>query len=130
MAAPDIDLPSEDDLGRISGKTTAFGDDEDKKNYNGESTDSIPKSSETTLDESSPIIYHYLTSDPATPSFNSNTSESLYRRTPTTTRPQEIPKSIRIVRKSKELYDMAVLYHYIDYGLHSWLICAGNTPND
>ena len=61
MAAPEMDLPSEDDLGRISRKSTTFGDDEDKKNYNDDSTDSIEKSSENTLDASSPIIYHYLT---------------------------------------------------------------------
>ncbi|KAE8449480.1 hypothetical protein EG329_008088 [Mollisiaceae sp. DMI_Dod_QoI] len=61
MAAPEIDLPSEDDLGRLSEKDVAFGG-EDRKQYNDSTSDSINQNrEENVLDEDSPIIYHYLT---------------------------------------------------------------------
>lgn len=60
MAVPEIDLPSKDELGRESEQTTTFEEDDEKKPYN---NDSISNSSSdpSSLDISSPIIYHYLT---------------------------------------------------------------------
>jgi multidrug resistance protein len=61
MAALAIDLPPEEDPGRASEQTTTFGDGDEKKT-NGD--DSIPASfspDPSTFDESSPIVYHYLT---------------------------------------------------------------------
>lgn len=70
MAAPEIDLPVDDDLGRISGRSTALGDYEDKKACDEDSTStSITRNSEeNVLDETSPIIYHYLTFETPLPS--------------------------------------------------------------
>jgi multidrug resistance protein len=66
MATSEIDLAVEDDLGHISRRSTTLSNDEEKKSnntYNDDSTsDSIAKpSEENVLDETSPIIYHYLT---------------------------------------------------------------------
>ena len=60
MAAPEIDLPLEDDLGCESEQTKAFGEDEEKKIYIDNSIANSLSSERSTLDGSSPIIYHYL----------------------------------------------------------------------
>ena len=60
MAAPEIDLPFEDDRGRQSEQTTAFGEDKEKEIYTDNSIPNSFSSEPSTLDESSPIIYHYL----------------------------------------------------------------------
>jgi hypothetical protein len=63
MAALETDLPSEDGLGRASEKTSTFSNPEVKIRYN---DDAIANSFTTSphgnaLDDSCPIIYHYLT---------------------------------------------------------------------
>jgi len=75
MAAPQIDLPSDDDLGRISENPTLFGNKEDSdgektRNYIEDSSSaSITKESASkVLEENSPISYHYLTFETALPS--------------------------------------------------------------
>ncbi|KAH6720778.1 MFS multidrug transporter-like protein [Leptodontidium sp. MPI-SDFR-AT-0119] len=76
MAAPEIDLPSDDDLGRISENPTLFGNKEDSsdeektRNYAEDSSSaSITKDlAPNILDENSPIIYHYLTFETILPS--------------------------------------------------------------
>jgi hypothetical protein len=71
MATPEIDLPSEDDLGRDSAKNSVFGGDEKKrKNSEDSSSDSTTKISENVPDEQSPIIYHYLTFETPLPSLS------------------------------------------------------------
>jgi hypothetical protein len=71
MASPEIDLPSEDGLGRDSEKNSIFGDDEKKRQYPEDSTsDSTTKTSENVPDEQSPIIYHYLTFETPLPSLS------------------------------------------------------------
>lgn len=82
MAAPEIDLPVDDDLGRISGRSTAFGDYEDKKANNEDSTSAsiTNNSEENVVDETSPIIYHYLTF--ATPLPSPSTTISAETSTP------------------------------------------------
>lgn len=61
MAAPEIDLPPEDRLGRGSEQTTNFGEDEEKKTYTDGSISNSFSSDPNALDQSSPIIHHYLT---------------------------------------------------------------------
>lgn len=62
MAASDIALPIDDNLGRSSEQTTAFEIGDDEKNvYNDDSISSLNSLSENVLDISSPIIYHYMT---------------------------------------------------------------------
>jgi multidrug resistance protein len=61
MAAPEIDLPLNDDLGRISEQATNFDlEDDEKKEYNDDSISTL-SSSENVLDETCPITFHYLT---------------------------------------------------------------------
>ncbi|CZS97607.1 related to MFS multidrug transporter [Rhynchosporium agropyri] len=74
MAAPEIDLLSDDDLGRNGRNTTIFGNKEDSdelknRNYTKDSSSaSITKdSTPNVLDKDSPIIYHYLTCDTVLP---------------------------------------------------------------
>ena len=80
MAAPQIDLPSDDDLGRISENPTLFGNKEDSdgektRNYIEDSSSaSITKESASkVLEENSPISYHYLTFETALPSPSTST---------------------------------------------------------
>ncbi|PVH88135.1 MFS multidrug transporter-like protein [Cadophora sp. DSE1049] len=74
MAAPEIDLPSDDDLGRISENPTLFGNKEDSdeektRHYIEDSSSaSITKDlAPNVLDETSPISYHYLTFETGLP---------------------------------------------------------------
>ncbi|CZT11617.1 hypothetical protein WAI453_004649 [Rhynchosporium graminicola] len=74
MAAPEIDLLSDDDLGRNGRNTTIFGNKEDSdelknRNYTKDSSSaSITKDpTPNVLDKDSPIIYHYLTCDTVLP---------------------------------------------------------------
>src|SRR3954471_12366151 len=60
MAVPEIDLPVEDDLGQISERTANFDiEDIEKKEFRDDSMSSV--NSDNVLDDSSPIIYHYMT---------------------------------------------------------------------
>jgi multidrug resistance protein len=75
MAAPKVDVPLVDDIGRISEQTTAIElEDDEKKGYREESIHNSTSSSENVLDESSPIIYHYLTFETPLPLPSSNSS--------------------------------------------------------
>jgi multidrug resistance protein len=60
MAVHEIEVPNEDDLEHTWGNSMASMEDEEKQNYNGCSIDSFSMSKKV-LDESSPILYHYLT---------------------------------------------------------------------
>ena len=76
MAAPAMDLPPEDDTGRASEQTTAFGDGDEEKSKFHRSSSPDP----STCDDSSPITYHYLTFETPLPhparKFPTNPSES------------------------------------------------------
>jgi multidrug resistance protein len=61
MAAPEIDLPSKEDLERESEQTTTSGEDEEKKTKNDDSISNSFSSHPNILEESTPITYHYLT---------------------------------------------------------------------
>lgn len=86
MAAPEIELLSNDDLGPFSEEDISLGG-EDKKWYNDSSiSDSInPNRQENVLDETSPIIYHYLTFETALPF----PSTSISTKSPSETPPPE-----------------------------------------
>jgi hypothetical protein len=85
MASPEIDLPSEDDLGRDSEKNSNFGADEKRQCPEDSTSDSTTKSSESVPDEQSPIIYHYLTFETQLPS----PSPLVSTRTPPLPRPPQ-----------------------------------------
>lgn len=84
MAAPEIDLPSDDDLGHTSDHPTLFGNkddsDEEKKPYLEDSTSTSINGPATNLDTSSPIVYHYFTFETDLPSpstlISANASET------------------------------------------------------
>jgi hypothetical protein len=62
MAAPEIDLASDNDFGRFSEVTTSDDDGTKANPRDGSTSDSIDEDPrEIVLDESSPIVYHYLT---------------------------------------------------------------------
>ncbi len=63
MAAPEIGLPNEDDLSRTSNTTSLSHGDKDKIKCEDDSrVPSIDKSvADIVLDDSAPIVYHYLT---------------------------------------------------------------------
>lgn len=70
----DTSLPLDDHVGRISYQTTAFDlGDEDKKGYVDDSRSSL-ETIENVLDESAPVIYHYLTFETPLPYPSSNIS--------------------------------------------------------
>jgi hypothetical protein len=75
MAAPEIDLASDNDFGRFS-EVTASDDDGTKANpRDGSTSDSIDEDPrEIVLDESSPIVYHYLTFETTLPLPSRSTS--------------------------------------------------------
>ena len=63
MAVPDTDLTSDDDMGGTTEATSTFGDDEERiRHESGSIANPVTKSSHgKVLDQSSPIIYQYLT---------------------------------------------------------------------
>lgn len=68
MAAPAVALSLSDDLGRISQQTKNYTlEDEEKKEYSNDDSVSSLHSSDNVLDETSPVVYHYLTFDTPLP---------------------------------------------------------------
>ncbi|KAF4627271.1 hypothetical protein G7Y89_g10888 [Cudoniella acicularis] len=77
MAAPEIYLPSEDDLGRDFDEGEKIPNAKKESNANSNSDSSTNSSQEAVVDETSPIIYHYLTFETQLPLPSGNVSANL-----------------------------------------------------
>ncbi|KAG9236441.1 MFS multidrug transporter-like protein [Amylocarpus encephaloides] len=74
MAVPEIGLPSNDDVGCVYDGKTFPRDDEKKRNNRSSSESTVGFPGDTVLDDTSPIIYHYLTFESTLPRPSNNIS--------------------------------------------------------